>query len=155
MALDWRSILSNDEFQKVYCPFTEALLNEIEIPEEDRVLPCLKTASDEMKHNLLLKYYRKYLKDEGMIYTHAMEALKYTNFHFLISDGPSFTFIRTDGLKEGLMSTIPRILMAQGTCIEDADKYYITHITDDAVKKYNSIIRANADEFIIHPDLTL
>lgn len=90
MALDWRSILSNDEFQKAYCLFTEALLNEIEILEEDRILPCLKTASDETKHNLLLKYYRKYLKDEGMIYTHAMEALKYTNFHFLISDGPTF-----------------------------------------------------------------
>lgn len=76
--------------------------------------------------------------------------------HFFdTSDNPSFTFIRTDGLKEGLMSIIPRILMAQGTCIEDADKYYITHITDDAVKKYNSIIRANADEFINNPDLTL
>lgn len=160
VALDWRSILSNDEFQKAFRLFADALLNEIEIPEEDRTLPCLKTASDEMKHNLLLKYYSKYLKNDGVIYTHAMESLKHTNFHFLISDGPtffdtsdntSFTFIRPDGLKEGLMPITPRILMVQGKCTEDAGKYYITHIADDAVKQYNSVIRTNANEFIIHP----
>lgn len=89
-----------------------------------------------------------------------MESLKHTNFHFLISDGPtffdtsdntSFTFIRPDGLKEGLMPITPRILMVQGKCTEDAGKYYITHIADDAVKQYNSVIRTNANEFIIHP----
>ena len=79
---------------------------EIEIPEEERFLPCLKTASDEMKHNLLLKYYRKYLNDDGVIYTHSIASLKHTNFHFLVADGPtyfdtsnnpSFTFIRDVG----------------------------------------------------------
>lgn len=161
VALDWRSILSNEEFQNAFRPFADALLDEIEIPEEERILPSLKTAADEMKHNLLLKYYRKYLDDDGVIYTHAMESLKHTNFHFLISDGPtyfdtsnnpSFTFIRDDDLKEGLMPISPRILMAQGKCTEDADKYFITHITDEAVKRYNKIIRDNANEFVIHPD---
>lgn len=161
VALDWRSILSNEEFQNAFRPFADALLDEIEIPEEERILPSLRTAADEMKHNLLLKYYRKYLDDDGVIYTHAIESLKHTNFHFLISDGPtyfdtsnnpSFTFIRDDNLKEGLMPITPRILMAQGKCTEDADKYFITHITDEAVKRYNKIIRDNANEFVIHPD---
>lgn len=164
IALDWRSIQSNDEFQKAFRPFADALLDEIEIPEEERFLPCLKTESDEMKHNLLLKYYRKYLNDDGVIYTHSIASLKHTNFHFWVADGPtyfdtsnnpSFTFIRDDGLKEGLMPITPRILMAQGKCTEDADKYFITHITDAAVKKYNEVIRANANEFVIHPDMVL
>ena len=164
VALDWRSIQSNDEFQKAFRPFADALLDEIEIPEEERILPCLKTAADEMKHNLLLKYYRKYLNDDGVIYTHAMASLKHTNFHFLIADGPtyfdtsdnpSFIYNRNDGLKEGLMPMTPLILMEQGKCIEDADKYFITHISDDAVKKYNKIIRANANEFVIHPDMAM
>lgn len=159
VALDWRSIQSNNEFQKVFQLFANALLDEIEIPEEDRIIPCLRTAADEMKHNLLLKYYRKYLDDDGVIYTHAIESLKHTNFHFLIADGPtcfdtsnnpSFTFIRDDGLKEGLMPITPRILMVQGRCSEDVDKYFITHISDDVVMKYNEIIRANANEFVIH-----
>ena len=50
------------------------------------------------------------------------------------------------------MPITPRILMAQGKCTEDADKYFITHITDEAVKRYNKIIRDNANEFVIHPD---
>ena len=41
------------EFQKAFRPFADALLDEIEIPEEERILPCLKTEADEMKHNLL------------------------------------------------------------------------------------------------------
>ncbi len=162
VALDWRSIQSNNEFQKTFRPFADALLDEIEIPEEERILPCLRSAADEMKHNLLLKYYRKYLDDDGVIYTHAIESLKHTNFHFLVADGPtyfdtsnnpSFTFIRDDGLKEGLMPITPHILMTQGRCSEDADKYFITHISDDAVMKYNEIIRANANEFVIHFDI--
>lgn len=116
-------------------------------------------------HNTEIDYQqRKYLNDDGVIYTHTIASLKHTNFHFLVADGPtyfdtsnnpSFTFIRDDGLKEGLMPITPRILMAQGKCTEDADKYFITHITDDAVKKYNEIIRANANEFVIHPDMVL
>lgn len=164
VALDWRSILSNEEFQNAFRLFANAMLDEIEIPEEERFLPHLKTVADEIKHNLLLKYYRKYLDDEGVIYTHAVESLKHTNFHFLVSDGPayfdtsnnpSFTFIRDDDLKEGLMPITPRILMVQGKCTEDADKYFITHITDEAVKRYNKIIRDNANEFVIHPDEAL
>lgn len=45
--------------------------------------------------------------------------------------------IRDDGLKEGLMPVTPHILMTQGRCSEDADKYFLSHISDDAVM-YNS-----------------
>lgn len=164
VALDWRSIQSNDEFQKAFRPFADVLLDEIEIPEEERILPCLRTAADEMKHSLLLKFYRKYLDGDGVIYTYATESLKHTNFHFLIADGPtyfvtsnnpSFIFVREDGLKEGLMPVTPRILLAQGRCIEGADKYFITHISEEAVNKYNKIIRANANEFVIHPKVAM
>ena len=55
VALDWRSIQSNDEFQKAFRPFAEAWLDKIEIPEEERILPSLKTAADEVRHNLLLQ----------------------------------------------------------------------------------------------------
>ena len=55
--------------------------------------------------------------------------------------------IRDDGLKEGLMPVTPHILMTQGRCSEDADKYFIS---DDAVMKCNEIIRTNANEFVIH-----
>lgn len=160
VALDWRSVQSNEEFQNAFRPFSDNLLDEIEIPEEERILPNLKTAADEIKHNLLLKYYRRYFDDDGAIYIHAIESLKQTNFHFLVADGPtyfdtsdnpSFTFFREDGLKAGIMPITPRILMVQGKCSESEDIYFITHITDKAVNKYNRIINTNASEFVIHP----
>ena len=43
--------------------------------------------------------------------------------------------IRDDGLKEGSMPVTPHILMTQGRCSEDADKYFLSHISDDAVMK--------------------
>jgi hypothetical protein len=61
--------------------------------------------------------------------------------------------IMVDGLKEGLMPVTAHILMTQGRCSEDADKYFISHISDDAVMKCNEIIRTNANEFVIHFDM--
>lgn len=61
--------------------------------------------------------------------------------------------IRVDGLKEGLMPVTAHILMTQGRCSEDADKYFLSHISDDAVMKCNEIIRTNANEFVIHFDM--
>lgn len=96
----------------------------------------------------------------GVIYNLAVENLKYTNFHFLIADGPtyfdtsdnpSFIFTRNDSLKEGLMPITPKILLAQGKKTDKEEGYCVTHITDEAVKRYNCVIRSNASEFIIHP----
>lgn len=162
VALDWRSFQSNDAFQKVFQDFSGGLLKEIDIPKEKRFFPFLKTAEDETIHLLLLKYYREYLNDEGVMYKHVTEGLKQTNFSFFVStgptyfntsDNPSFTCFMENKLSMGLMPITPRILMAQGKCIEDTDKYLITYISDEDVKKYNEIIRENANEFVIHFDM--
>ena len=44
--------------------------------------------------------------------------------------------------------------MAKGRCSEGEGKYYISHITDAAVQKYNNAIYANAAEFVILPNIT-
>lgn len=156
-ALDWRGFRSNPNFEETYRALTSGLLDNIEIPEKERILPSLKTAYDEIRHYLLLKYYRKYLNDTGVIFQDAMANLQHTSFNFLIADGPT-KFITSDSpafIHEkdekllGLLPITPRILMAKGRCIED-EGYYVTHITDEAVKRYNSSIRSNAKEFIIH-----
>lgn len=158
-ALDWRGFRSNQHFEETYRNLTSGLLENIEIPEDERILPSLKTAADEMRHNLLLQYYRKYLNDTGVIFQDAMANLQHTNFHFLIADGPTkfitsdspaFIHRRDDEKLVGLLPITPRILMAKGKCIEGDNLYYVTHITDEAVKRYNDAIRSNAEEFIIH-----
>lgn len=159
-ALDWRSIKSNMQFNDAWellCK-KELHFDEIDIPEEERELPMLDNAAEEMKHNLLLKFYRQYLNDSGVIYTHAMANLSNTSFHFLVADGPemfntsdnpAFVFSRQDGMLQGVLPLTPRILMLQGRNSGQDSNYYITHITDEAVKRYNLEIEKNASSFIV------
>lgn len=157
-ALDWRGFKSNQRFEDILNALCRGILEAEYIPETDRILPSLKTAADEMRHYLLLQYYRKYLNDTGVIYQDAMVNLRHTNFHFLVADGPTtfvtsdspaFTYKRNDGKLVGLLPITPKILMAKGKCSDGNALYYVTHITDDAVKRYNDAIRANANEFVI------
>jgi len=159
-ALDWRGFNSNAQFEETLSWLCNDIfsLGQLTIPEEERVLPSLKTAADEMRHNVLLKYYRQYLNDTGVIYKNALENIKHTSFHFLISDGPTlfitsdtpaFVHKRSDGAYVGLLPITPRILLAQGKNTSQDNMYYISHITDEAVQKYNTIIRQNAEEFVI------
>lgn len=159
-ALDWRSIKSNMQFNDAWEWLCKEVLrlDEIDIPEEERELPILDNAAEEMKHNLLLKFYRQYLNDSGVIYTHAMENLSNTSFHFLVADGPEtfntsdnpvFVFRRLDGKLQGILPLSPRILMAQGRNSEHDENFYVTHITDEAVKRYNIEIEKNAARFVV------
>ena len=159
-ALDWRGFSSNAQFEDATTWLCNDImpLGELEIPEEERVLPSLTTAAEEMRHNLLLQYYRKFLNDTGVIYQDAMARLKHTSFHFLVADGPSFfitsdtpAFVhkRADASFVGLLPITPRILLAQGKRNSQEDVYYISHITEEAVQRYNAIIRDNAEEFVI------
>lgn len=159
-ALDWRSFSSNHYFEEVYRSLTCDILDNIEIPSDERILPALKTASDEIRHNLLLQFYRQYLNDTGVMFKDAMANLQHTNFHFLIahcstefitSDSPAFLHIREDKKLQGLLPITPRILMVKGKREGNNNLYYdVTYISDEEVKKYNDVIRYNASEFVIH-----
>lgn len=39
--------------------------------------------------------------------------------------------------------------MVQGKNADNDNSYYVTHIVDEAVQRYNTVIRENADEFVI------
>ena len=159
-ALDWRSIKSNNAFNEVWEYLCNEVLHldEVGIPKNDRELLMLDNTSEEIKHYLLLKFYRQYLNDSGIIYEHAMENLARTSFHFLVADGvetfstsdnPAFKFKRLDGKIEGILPITPRILMVQGKCSNQDSNFYVSHITDETVIRYNTEIEKNASEFVI------
>lgn len=161
IAIDWRSTASEPLFQeKIQWLCSDVLaLEKVETPEDERELPFFETMYDYYEHCLLLKLYRRYLDDDGPIFIQAMQNLKYTSFHFLVADGdikfitsdnPSFVYDRDDGLKVGLMPVTPHILLAQGRKTEEDHIYRVTHITDEAVKRYNGIIEKNADKYVIY-----
>lgn len=159
-SMDWRGFAGNQQFEKVFDQICKDAiqLDEIEIPEDERGLPIFKTAYDYMKHCLLLKFFRRFLTNDGPMYVHATQNELHTNFHFLVADGtekfatsdnPSFEFVRDDGKKQGLMPITPSILLAQGRASDETHSYCVTHITEEAVRKYNRIITENAEQYII------
>ncbi len=159
-SMDWRGFATNLLFIQAFDALCKdaVAFDEIVIPVDERELPFFETAYDYFKHCLLLKYFRRFLNDDGPMYLHANQNIKFINFHFLIADGatrfntsdnPSFWCTREDGLKIGLMPIEPRILMAQGKNTDNEPMYSVTHITDDAVKKYNRWIEENAEQYII------
>lgn len=83
---------------------------------------------------------------------------KHTSFYFLIADGKSrfitsdnlsFTCLREGGLKISLMSITPRILMVREKSENSESVYCVTHITEEAVERYNKKIEENALQYII------
>ena len=105
-----------------------------------------------------MKFYRQYLNDSGVIYAHTMANLSNTSFHFLVADGtetfntsdnPVFVFRRLDRKLQGVLPLSPRILMAQGRNSDHDENFYVTHITDEAVKRYNIEIEKNAANFVV------
>lgn len=161
VALDWRGFQSNKQFEEAYKRITQGFLDQVIIPEDERELPFLETIADEFRHDLLLKYYRLFLEDNGIIYEYAETCLKKTGFHFFVADGPtyfdtcdspSFVFTRPDRAFQGIMPITPRILLSQGKCTDDSNVYQVTHISNQAVEKYNRIIQSHATEFVIHPN---
>ncbi len=159
-SMDWRGFASDQLFSQTYDALCKDALafDEIDIPTDERELPFFETVYDYFRHCLLLKYFRRFLNEDGPMYYHACQNLKYTSFHFLIADGPtyfitsdnpSFWCNREDGLRVGLMPIEPRILMAQGKSTDQDPVYSVTHITEAAVKKYNSWIEENAERYVV------
>lgn len=158
VALDWRSFTSNEQFDAMLDLLLFGLEDTV-IPQEARILPQIKTAKEEMRHYLLLNYYRQYLNDSGVMIEYVKAYLKKTSFHFLVSDGsanfitsdnPSFIHKAETSSLMGLLPITPKILMIQGRDESNADCYYITHISEEEVQHYNRIIREHADSFVVH-----
>ena len=160
-ALDWRSILSNSEFVDVLNWICNDImgLDKIDIPKDERELPMFETATDYMKHCLLLSYYRKFLYGAGVIHTCAEEYMKHMSFHFLVSEGkdnfitsdnPAFIGTRKQGDKVGILPITPKIIMTIGRNSQDDNNYYITKIGASEVREYNRMIRNNSGQFIVY-----
>ncbi len=161
VALNWRSFNSNDIFSDAYENMAHPLKS-ILIPPKERIFPFLETAYDEIYHCILLKKYREFLNEKGMIYENALIYIKYMSFHFYVADGnttfitsdnPSFSFKRDeDDLKAAMLPISPKILMIIGRNSTKETNYYISRVSDEVVKKYNKIILEHARKYIIIDD---
>lgn len=154
LTLDWRSLESNAQFQDVYSAIAFPL-DKIIIPKTERGLIQLNTASEEIKHEILLKGFRELFDKRGIIYQYIDGVLKRntpliciadSNIGFQTSDNPSF--VCKDG-KTHLCPITPSILIALK---EDKAEESLKILQLNAIEtcKINKTIRENAREFILH-----
>lgn len=159
VSLNWRGFESNENFERVFKILDDAInLSTIEIPKQDRVLKKCDNASEEMKHNILLKKFNEFLNDEGIIYDTAIKYIKNYTIKFLVSecdipfitsDNPSFSCI-LEGNSYCFMPVTPNILINIVVDKQKNDKFMIERITNNKqVKKLNKIIYDNAQQYII------
>lgn len=158
VSLDWRAFETNEQFKNDFDEIVKLTeLNKIEIPENERTFKECKYASEDIKHNLLLKFFSEFLNDKGVMYKIAQSYIKNLNIiflkapediEFITSDNPSFTYIE-DGIKNHIMPVTPKILIALVVNDTTINKYFIKDITVNEVKKYNKIIADNAYRHII------
>jgi hypothetical protein len=164
VSLNWRSFTSNQQLGETF-EFINSLidLRSIEIPKEDRNIATDETAYDEMKHNFLLKQFADFLSDKGIVYETAKGYIRHLGIRFLVSNGglefitsdnPSFTYLTDDGMHH-IMPVNPRILISIGKISVNKDKYYIEYLSDNEVRKMNSLIAENSEEFIISHTATV
>lgn len=158
VSLDWRAFETNKDFQDEFNKIVEITeMNKIEIQENERLIKWCKNSSEEIRHELLLKFFYEFLNDRGVIYNLAKSHiqnlnivfLKSTdNIEFITSDNPSFTYVK-DGIKNHIMPVTPNILICLAVDDTRKNKYFTKHITDVEVKQYNKIIYDNAHRYII------
>lgn len=164
VSLNWRSFTSNKQLGDTF-EFIDNLvdLKSIEIPKEDRNIVSDKTAYDEIKHNLLLSQFVDFLNEKGIIYDMAKGYIRHLGIRFLVSkgnlefitsDNPSFTYSTDDGVHH-IMPVNSKILISIEKVSFNKDKYYIEYISDREVRKMNSLIIENSEEFIISHTYTV
>lgn len=159
VSLNWRGFESNENFERMFKNLDNAInLSSIEIPKRDRVLKKCDNASEEIKHNILLKKFNEFLNDKGIIYDNAKTYIENLTIVFLLSecdtpfitsDNPSFSCTLEDN-SYYFMPATPNILINIVVDKRKNDKYMIERITDNKkVKELNKIIYNNAQQYII------
>ncbi|ADZ22572.1 hypothetical protein BJV85_000372 [Clostridium acetobutylicum] len=159
IAFNWRGFHTNNAFKSVYKWISDIIgLDKINIPVEERQKNYLTTASQEMEHSILLRKYREFLNDTGIIYYMAKMYIKIMSIKFYIatgnnkfitSDNPSFICNNVDGKLVHIMSISPDIVMTVGINKNHEEKYYIERISSKDVTKINKIIYDNSIEKVI------
>lgn len=150
VAFNWRGFSSDEHFNEIskwICNI--AGLQNISIPVESRQKEFLSTAEEEMRHYLLLRKYREFLRDKGIIYDMANNYSKYFNIKFYVatesarfitSDNPSFICDNIHGQKTHVFPISPQIVIAIGKIDESKGKYLIERIGCNEVNQINKLI---------------
>ncbi|MFK4167305.1 DUF4238 domain-containing protein [Paenibacillus lautus] len=166
VSIGWRSERSREIYTEVLNQIDNVVnLSQIVIDRKDNLLPFGNNVLDVIRHEYLLKEYRNFLNETGVIYMEAKEYIRRCSLTFFVatgecrfitSDNPSF--IRSDSnFKVPTMPVSPQVLVEVGVDREKRGTYQIRRIDDIMVKQYNKIILDNSERMVLSlsPDLEI
>ena len=155
--MDWRGFYSNLKFEEAYDEAFSILLGSFNESRNEQSKEQQIVYRD-LKRQYLLKKYREFLSGDGLMYKVVQESMLYTSIHFLVAplgvrfvttDTPAFTHVFEGKGYAEMMPLTPQILMVKGKKGDDDDDYWVTHLTEADVEKYNMIIQEHATEFVV------
>ncbi|MFP3391766.1 DUF4238 domain-containing protein [Brevibacillus sp. SIMBA_040] len=159
VSLNWRSYTSNEILTEELHSLNNIVdMKGIEIPVEERDRHKSVTVFDDLMHNYLLKKFREFLNEKGVMYSHALRCIRELTIRFyfaggkvrfLTSDNPSFQYFDKNGFRHHIMPVCPEILISFEKNNPITDNYYVEIIDDETVHQYNSLIVSNSDQFVI------
>lgn len=156
---DWRSFEGNEYFNEIVECIKHAIpeLQNIEVPEKERIHLEDASVMDEIIHNIRLKYFIEFLKyDRGVIRAIAEEykknleicfCLTDSNHPFITSNTPAFVYTREDGMKEHILVARPTMLVSlgKGSC----NQFIVSKLSCNQVDKYNQGVAKHGELLIL------
>lgn len=161
VMFEWRGFGGNLEYFNTFSQFEEIFpfLN-VEIPKEERELFFYTNISEEIKHNILVKYFDLFQNGKGIIQKYkqviednctAVFLIAPQGSNFLSSDNPCFRFKNLNNETIAFFVALPQMaIIFPKKNIESPNDYYIKKLSLDDMKFYNKQIFDNAKSLILN-----
>lgn len=161
VMFEWRGFNGNLEYANAFNQIDEIFpFLSVEIPEEERPLSFYTNVLEEMKHNLLIKYFYSFQDGKGMIqkYKRVLENNCTAEFlmapqgsNFLSSDSPCFKFKNDKDETIPFFVALPQLAIifpkrdskAPITC-------YVKELSLAEMKYYNKLIFTNSKNLVLN-----
>lgn len=161
VVFDWRSLEGNEIFNEIQEVFYRLMpLGTINIPEGERIHKEDKTAEDEIRHNLILQAFTRYLQNDSgwmkTIETFCVSNCSLSiwltdlNHPFITSDNPSFSEKKSDGKQRNYFVALPTMLISYES--GNPNEYTINCAAPDQVLDLNKKIAQNGQLLIVQSD---
>ena len=161
VMFEWRGFGGNLEYEDAFKRIDEIFpFSSLEIPEEERALSFHTNALEEMKHNLLVKYFNLFQDGKGIIQTYkqqlednctAVFLIAPKGYNFLSSDNPCFRFKNENGETVPFFVARPQLaIVFPKKNSESPNEYCINVLSLDEMKNYNQQIFINAKNLVLN-----
>nr|WP_316047448.1 DUF4238 domain-containing protein [Planococcus glaciei] len=151
IAMEWRTFPPNPQLLEKLNKIPLDALNE-PLDEEEKYLPTINTYGEHVLHDLNLKFFKKYFKNDGPIHeqfdkiNEEMDVellVPETGYEFITSDNPIKIFENANKELEYIFAITPNLACAirKNNKNQDKNKYWLTTYPKEKVFDFNKNVK--------------